>query len=324
MTGKELFQEIGNISEEYVAEAERYSKKAGSMVAVWRRKIAGNASFGKTLAAAACLVVCAGLVFMVQKLGVSQDAAEESVMDYENMAVEMAQAESSMAESVVAQSITAGVEEKAEEMETRPETEASIAPEAAEEEYDVKESLNKKEKTGQEDKPATGESMAIGDNQSGSGVESRIDELVNEEMSESMIWDAELVKEKMASYPNKYEDILKLESVYILVHGKAEKGQEIWDTFVESVDTGESAQAEIIRFTVEGDPIIETVFFDGDVFYLCVDNSRDSYRGSGDAYFEAQYSSLVKEEKMLEGGGKSIEYCLTDGEKEYSIVYFVK
>ena len=297
MTGKELFQEIGNISEEYVAEAERYRKESGSgIVRAGRRRLARHASFRRTLTAAACLVICAGLVFTVLKLGISKDAAEESVMDNEGAVMEMA-----VAESAIAQNTASDSEKQAEAMETRPETEASVVPEAAEEEA----------------KAESGKT--VGNNQS----DSIKNEMADVEKSEP-VWDLKRVKEKMASYPNKYGDILKLDGVYILVHGKVEKGQEIWDAFVKSVDRGETAQAEIIRFTVEGDPIIESVYYDGSVFYLCVDNSRDAYRGSGEAYFEAQYSSLMKEETVLEGGGKSIEYCLYDGENEYSIVYIAE
>lgn len=294
MTGRELFQEIGNIREEYITEAENFRKVNSSIMAILNRKVAGNASFVRTLSAAACLVICAGLVFTVQKLGVSQDAATESVRDFENAVEEMAVAESS-----VAQNTASGQEKKAEIQEARPETEASMVPEVAEE---------AKKESGKEE-----------------GYLSDIhNDRVEEALKSEPVWDLKSIRKKMASYPDKYEEILKLEGVFILVHGEVEKGQEIWDAFVQSVDLGEAASAEIIRFTVEGDPIIEHVYYDGKEFYLCVDNSRDAFRGKGDAYYEANYSSLVKEETILDGGGKSIEYCLIDGEKEYSIVYFVE
>lgn len=308
MTGKELFQEIGNISEEHVVEAERYRKESGGgIVRVGRRRLARSASFRRTLTMAACLVICAGLVFTVQKLGITKDAAEESVVDNEGAVMEMAVAESS-----VAQNTASGSEKKAEEMETRPETEVDVVQEAAEKEASVI--------TEAEEEEAKTEAGEIVGNQNSGSIK---DEMADVEKSES-VWDLKSIKEKMAVYPDKYEDILMLEGVYILVHGKVEKGQDIWEAFVQSVDRGEAAQAEIIRFTVEGDPIIEYVYYDGKQFYLCVDNSRDAYRGKGDAYYEARYSSMVKEEKILEGGGKTIEYCLYDGENEYSIVYIAE
>ena len=61
MTGKELFLEIGNIREEYVTEAENYRARTGGSILVgWNRKVASSPAFRKTLATAACLVVCAG------------------------------------------------------------------------------------------------------------------------------------------------------------------------------------------------------------------------------------------------------------------------
>ena len=112
MTGRDLFQEIGNIREEFVAEAENYrSKTKGSILTVFGRKTAKSMTFRKTLVTAACLVVCAGLVFTVQKLGVRQDTAKESVMENQ-MVMESAWEE------------MMDVSEKMED--TRPETEADI------------------------------------------------------------------------------------------------------------------------------------------------------------------------------------------------------
>jgi len=307
MTGRELFQEIGNISEEYVVEAEKYQNRRGIGIYVLK-----NPAFRKTLVTAACLVVCAGLVFTVQKLGVRKDAEKESVM--ENQMV----MESSRVEMFADTDEMAAEEEKLKEekqVEYKQEDEAGPETEASE----VKETADKKDEL----KAESALEEAEEEMQSENGPESVIGEAVknSDETESTVIWDAASAKKKMASYPDKYEEILELDGIFILVHGKAEKGQTLWEAFLKSVDAGESAQAEIVRFTVEGDPIIETVFYDGKAFYLCVDNSRDAYRGKGDAYFEARYSSLVKTETDPETGGKTIEYILTDGEKEYSIVY---
>ena len=93
MTGRELFLEIGNIREEFVAEAENYqSETKGNILTVISGKTAKSVTFRKTLATAACLVVCAGLVFTVQKLGISKDTAKESAMENE-MVMETAREE---------------------------------------------------------------------------------------------------------------------------------------------------------------------------------------------------------------------------------------
>ena len=72
MTGRDLFREIGEISEEYVIEAERYQG---------RKKAAITPVIRRTLTAAACFVMCIGLVFTVQKMGIMQDSATESIRE---------------------------------------------------------------------------------------------------------------------------------------------------------------------------------------------------------------------------------------------------
>ena len=260
MTGRELFLEIGNIREEFVAEAENYqSETKGNILTVISGKTAKSVTFRKTLATAACLVVCAGLVFTVQKLGISKDTAKESAMENE-MVMETAREE------------LWDVAEKQED--ALPEAESSIV---------------------------TDEEFGLGTPEKTNGMK---DELKSEVAKEEQLGTA-----------------LQMDNMFVLVHGTVEKGQHLWDAFLESVDAGKPAQVEIVRFTVEGDPIIETVHYDGEIFYLCVDNSRDAYRGNGDKYFEAKYSQLVKEENTLDAGGRTIEYFLTDGENKYSIVY---
>jgi len=296
MTGRDLFLEIGNIREEFITEAENYRNETkGNILTVFSGKTAKSMTFRKTLATAACLVVCAGLVFTVQKLGVRKDAAKESAM--ENQMV----MESAMEEML-------DVIGKKEDV--RPETEASIVTdeesgiglEAPEKTDGMKEEL--KTESTEEEK-----------------LETSVEESQFAMNSELEAWDLKAVKKRMKSYPDEYDEILELDNVFVLVHGTAEKGQNLWNAFLESVDVGKAAQVDVIRFTVEGDPIIETVHYDGEIFYLCVDNSRDAYRGSGDKYFEAKYSQLIKEENTLDAGGRTIEYFLTDGENKYSIVY---
>lgn len=65
MTGNDLFREIGNIDEKYVAEAQE-TKRSAILTPAFRR----------TLATAACLVVCLGIYVGVQQ--VRDDAKSES------------------------------------------------------------------------------------------------------------------------------------------------------------------------------------------------------------------------------------------------------
>ena len=65
MTGKDLFREIGNMDEKYVAEAQE-TKRAAILSPVFR----------KTLATAACLVVCLGIYAGVQQAGRDSGATQ--------------------------------------------------------------------------------------------------------------------------------------------------------------------------------------------------------------------------------------------------------
>ena len=304
MTGRDLFQEIGNIREEFVAEAENYqSEKKGSFLTVISRKTAKSSTFRKTLATAACLVVCAGLVFTVQKRGISKDMAKESAMENE-MVMESASGD-------LMNFVQQGMEDVCEEeIAIFPETEGGIVTDADSD--NVTEIPSKTNGIKDEVKKETAE-------------EDKLESVFGESQfamnSELKAWDLKEVKKRMKSYPDEYDKILQLDNVFVLVHGTVEKGQNLWDSFLAAVDAGKGAQIDVIRFTVEGDPIIETVHYDGEVFYLCVDNSRDAYRGKGDKYFDAKYSQLVKEETVLDAGGRTIEYFLTEGENKYSIVY---
>ncbi len=299
MTGKDLFQEIGNISEEYVAEAADYKRK-DRVIKIGSKSFSVNTSTLKTMSAAACLVICAGLVFTVQKLGVSNDSAMEMAQEYQNAA---------FTEGLKAED-AAPMEEKA----VGTEAKAEEAPTA---EMEAEETV--KENTVDEGTESAKSEVEYGeDKKSRDEVNQELlqQEAASVDLESKMIW------EKMTSYPGEYEEIVKLDDVYILVHGKAQKGQEIWDAFEKKVNSGEAAQVEIIRFTVEGDPIIATVCYDGEGFELYVDSSRDAF-GSGEN-FEHRYETMAKKEKVLEDGGKTVEYSLVSEEREYSIVYLTK
>lgn len=78
MTGKDLFQEIEFIKEDYIVEAEGY-----------KRSVIRNVAFQRGLAAAACLVVCFGLYWGVSKGGVSSDTTAENSVSIKDAYTEM-------------------------------------------------------------------------------------------------------------------------------------------------------------------------------------------------------------------------------------------
>lgn len=63
---------------------------------------------------------------------------------------------------------------------------------------------------------------------------------------------------------------------YVNVHGKVNNASKLTE-FYEAVDAGESAALRVVRYTIEGDAIIADVVFDGSIFHLTVDTTRDAY-----------------------------------------------
>lgn len=309
MTGNDLFREIGNIGEEYIEEAERYSKKAVSGIrGIWSTKtksdavvkaadgttlnvagsvilkVAKSAVFRKTLATAACLVVCLGLVVTVQKLGIREDLAQSTEsaispsegrkLDTETFSEAAGMTASTKAESMIEE----GAEAENYAMQEAPKSaQTEAAKESAEEDGGLENSVN-------------------------------------------------------SMYSDNFQELLKADNALVVVHGTVETGQALWEEFLASVNAGKAAQIDVIRFTIEGDAIVKTIYYDGSIFRLCVDRTRDAERGTGEAYYEASFAYMQRIENTQEGGGKTVEYVLTNreedsadgleiGKKEYSIFY---
>ena len=80
---------------------------------------------------------------------------------------------------------------------------------------------------------------------------------------------------------------------YVDVHGKVDNAAELTE-FYEAVDAGESAALRVVRYTIEGDAIIADVVFDGDVFHLTCDTTRDKF-GAGEITRKAYLYMLAYE-----------------------------
>lgn len=114
MTGKDLFREIGNINEEYIKEAQEYKRPKRDIIFV-----INNPTFRKMTATAACLMICAGLVFTVHKMDIRTDSAKESAKEEmapmemaAEMSADMAISEEKKEMSFAAQAPAATAEEE--------------------------------------------------------------------------------------------------------------------------------------------------------------------------------------------------------------------
>ena len=132
-----------------------------------------------------------------------------------------------------------------------------------------------------------------------------------------------MIKERLAEYPNDYKALLQEEDALVVFMGEVQNGQAKWDAFLESVKSGESAQIDVIVFSIEGDAIIRNIYFDGSVYWLCNDSTRDAYRGT-EAYYEKAFQYLQCVEKEWEDGTETVEYVLTDQKEENQLADMVE
>ena len=254
MTGNELFREIGMMKDEYVEEAQNY-----------KRSIVHNVVFRRSITTAACLALCFGLYWGVQNIGgVSQDCTQENATSqgYSTTANDSTTADCAWAEeeAVVETEIFTDAGEEG--------TQDSVSTEAVLENEEVgQQSGNmsqsiKDENEMPEDKKLEGVTQAL-----------------------STERDLAAVKERLAAYSGELEQLCA-EEAYVVVHGTVENGQEIWDDFLKKVEVQEPATVDLIQFTVEGDPIITYLHYNGEDFYMVEDSTRDAWAGSGEGIRE--------------------------------------
>lgn len=258
MTKKELFQQIGDINEKYVLEAEET-----------RRSIIHNVVFRRSLATAACLVVCVGLGITVLTFGGgSKEAASE--------------AGSSMGTNAVAENSSMKEESTAD---------GSIMDRyASEESYDQ---VLDAEEEYQESIPE----QSIQEPEEGKH-EITVNDSVGDGMFE-MKYDSIAVKEHLAEYPDDFDKLCET-NAFVVMHGEILLGLEKWENFLETVKKGESTSVDIVQFTVEGDAIITNLTYAENSYYVVVDNTRDFW-GTGE-YIEDKftYCNVVQREAGVE------------------------
>ncbi|HWR20023.1 MAG TPA: DUF4362 domain-containing protein [Clostridia bacterium] len=95
---------------------------------------------------------------------------------------------------------------------------------------------------------------------------------------------------ELEDLPDPYvpEDAVK-NGDYVDVHGNVSNANKLTE-FYEAVDAKESAAIRITQYTIEGDAIIADVMFDGIIFHLTVDTTRDKF-GAGEIT-EKEYSLI--------------------------------
>lgn len=112
--------------------------------------------------------------------------------------------------------------------------------------------------------------------------------------------DFKAVQERLAGYPDTYEELLR-EDAYVILHGEVKSGQDKWDRFYQNVQNQIPAEIVLIQFTDEGDAILTYLYYDGNDFYAVEDDSRDAFAGAGERYWEKQFKYLKIFEEAVNG-----------------------
>lgn len=279
MTEKELFREIGNIKEEYVAEAQEYKRS------VWQ-----NTVFRRSLATAACLLLCLGIYWGTEyfkgDMAMQESAiAPESCKDVEAEAFQvktesLQMTTEQMADADNAEEAPAEMAQKpasALEEETFPED--GVITEAEAERKMVCIPAQRKEQAETEDVQGM---LPVGE-------QSTLKENITQE---SMEQDGFL--QEVGSLQ---DTSVKLENFQgIIISGKAQ-----WDAFFAQVQQSKAADLELCYTTAEGKEEAVLVKYDAEVFQVSLEKATEHMMAVPDGKeLRFSYLYLVQEGEWVE------------------------
>ena len=126
--------------------------------------------------------------------------------------------------------------------------------------------------------------------------------------------------ENTESEKNEYQDLC-LESVIsngdvVNLHGEF-SNIDVLNRFIENVKNGNDDKIRIVQYTTEGDPVVATLNFIGDVIYFQEDFTMDTY-GSGNVISDVFRAIDIRELNMNDKLTKRV--ILYDEEHEYDLM----
>lgn len=111
--------------------------------------------------------------------------------------------------------------------------------------------------------------------------------------------DYDAILKKLVGYPSDYRELCKTDvcmEIQNQVTGEdadvLEQSRKIWQQFTDSVEQGTPAQIVIVQYTVEGDPVLTYLDYNGHNIYGITDSTRDHWAGSGCPYYGFTYQYL--------------------------------
>lgn len=128
--------------------------------------------------------------------------------------------------------------------------------------------------------------------------------------------DCDVILEKLAGYPDGYEALCKTDACIVVrkgterdasdtgtASGIREQSVERWQQFADAVAKGTPAQIVVADFTVEGDPVLTYLDYNGHNIYGITDSSRDGFLGDGCPY-EGFFFTYVKAYEETDEAGE--------------------
>lgn len=288
MTEKELFREIGNINEKYIAEAEET-----------RRAVIWTPAFRKTLATAACLVVCFGLYLGVRHLDLgakteSAPAQLENAMDMsENMTMDSASNSGNIAGE------DGSFWEEIWPMEnaaTNTESKSESAESEMIQQDTYEESTTMESATPEADVEVGADAGAV------ENTENKSDSVATQGVQET---------QKDNEQKEKYFMVDLLPYPWLM------SGQEELGSFLELCGNGEEATLELIRTLEDGTYERAYLSYDGKDSYVWTQWQAPSYGMSVEKATETEYDDLKVFEDIMEDG--TTYYVVALGEADVSL-----
>lgn len=138
--------------------------------------------------------------------------------------------------------------------------------------------------------------------------------------------DTQAVKAELENLPDSLEELSETYDVCCLDYNNAivgDLGMGYLASFLRTVEIGELGKLILAGTTVEGDAILTYISYNGKDFYVMQDNSRDKFRGTGEAYTEEICDASRVKEMIGEVQGMTRNREFTK-EEQAQIEFFAK
>lgn len=106
---------------------------------------------------------------------------------------------------------------------------------------------------------------------------------------------------KIEELPEKYSFIQAIKDKCVVSGYKKMYNKDVLDKFVENVNNGKKGFMRLISYTIEGDMIITDIDFDGKIFEVCFDWTRDEYLSKEDRIYKYCKYEKFEEERTETG-----------------------